>query len=142
MTMSLSKLPPGKYFIGDPFFVLNKHDLEILLLHNTGIEPSELFIMNDELIWSVHVDCDDGSVLLDQNENEYQIETSAVAAIPINLVDNPEGEEHGTVLDAPDGLEVVYSGETIAFNSIVIILHEPEISDAGYELDLGADEFI
>lgn len=136
-------LPPGKYFIGDPSAVFDDELLErVLRATNFFSMPTPVMIMGAKL-WGMR-GVTTQKVFSDQNGVEYQVNDGVLGAVPIELIDVPEGEEHGTVIDAPDGLQVAFENGVFHFNEIAINTNDPTDTDfdGGYDLDPGEDHFI
>lgn len=133
-------LPPGKYFIGDPSFVMDDSSLKELTAATNTFARDEVISFRDLAVW-VHVVNSSQTVFTDQNEVEYQLK-AAFGAIPIELVENPAGEEIGTILDAADGLKVSFYNGVFSFNDIVISTEPPPTGefDGGYDLNPDDDQ--
>lgn len=146
MTAATHELPPGKYFIGDPGLVLD--DLYHVIIEDTAnFTDSTPVEINGQFICGFHIDEfieDEGSLMIftDQNDNEYPVGYGAIAAVSIDLVEDPEGEDHGTVIDAPDGLKISIQDGVFRFNDIVINTKEQIDLGGGYDLDPANDKFI
>lgn len=135
-------LPPGKYFIGDPSFVLDESWQDVLD-RSREFSTDMPVSLNDRLIWAAVIDNDAQGYFTDQNDVEYPVQEFYFGAIPIELVENPEGEEHGTVIDAPCGVLVSCTDGVFRFNDIVINTNEAQADPGGgYDLDPSDDHFI
>lgn len=141
-------LPPGKYFIGNPAFVLDdRTECEIMSLAH-GYMRDEVVIYRDLSLWAYLIKSD-LEIFTDQNGVEYESRpkgstfgSKILGAIPIDLVENPAGEEHGTILDAPDGLKVSFYGGVFTFGDISISTQPPPTGpfDGGYDLNPDDDQ--
>jgi hypothetical protein len=135
-------LPPGKYFIGDPSFVVDKKAWGDIVSNAATFTNSPASVINsDQVLW-VHQVHSDQTSFTDQNGVEYLVSAKILGAIPIEMVDNPAGEEHGTILDAPDGLKVSFHNGVFTFGDIVISTEPPPTGpfDGGYDLNPDDDQ--
>jgi hypothetical protein len=138
-------LPPGTYFIGDPGNVLEQSWDSILVSTNFFSEPDPIQIQGRS-IWG-HRTLNGNGRFTDQNGIEYKVADQVLGAVNIELIENPEGETLGTVLIAPNGLDVEFLNGVFTFNSIVIDSNDPAETDfgdidGGYDLDLNGDTFL
>ncbi len=142
MLSTTHTLPPGKYFVGDPSFVLDES-------WNTALQLSSDFTsdmpiaLNGKIMWAAPVDSDEtADAFDDQHGTEYPVKEFFLGAVPIDLVENPEGEEHGTVVDAVNGMTVSHQDGVFRFNNIVIDTNQAlDEFDGGYDLDPDDDKF-
>lgn len=137
--MSFYTLPSGKYFIGDISYIFNNRSWdEIVAVNNFNSAPFEV---NASLVWAAHTANGDGEYE-DQNGNKYPVDSGVLGAVPIDLVENPERESLGAVMNAPHGLEVSVEDGVFRFNEIVIDT-DPDTHfgslDGGYDLDPNDD---
>jgi hypothetical protein len=133
-------LPPGKYYIGDPCYVFNDSTWDKLLDVTDSFQNDELTEFGGGVVWGYSTAVGDG-VYTDQNDNEFSVDSGVLAAIPIDLIENPDGEANGTVVDAPNGLQVEHDNGTFWFGVICIKTagDEDEDEDTGYD-DPDAEE--
>lgn len=139
--MSL-RLPPGKYFIGDPCYVFQDATWDRLLDQSLDdMQHGEIFEFEGRQLWSHGTPHGDG-VYDDQNGIEYGVDAGMLGAVPIELIDDPAGEELGTIIDCPKGLTVEYDNGTFWFGTIVIKTNsdiddpfEDDDLDGGYDGD-------
>lgn len=124
-------LPPGKYFIGDPCYVFDNPSWD-LLQELDGFLDGEIVTLQDRQLWAHSTAHGDGTYP-DQNGSEYSVDSGMLGAVPIELIEDPSGEEHGTMVDAPNGLIVEYDNGTFWFGAIVIKTDDVDSDDdAGY----------
>jgi hypothetical protein len=136
-------LPTGTYFIGDPSFVM--HEFWKMLIKNVNnFESTEVLEFNNSFIWGAHTRLGAG-VYECLNNIEYQTKSGILAAIPIELIDNPEGTEHGAVTFAEHGMFVSEDQGVFHFGAICIDTN-PENPNTdfstGYDLDPDNDMFV
>ena len=143
MIGTMHLLPPGKYFVGDPGFVFDDESWEAVLRLTDFFKRDEPSVFNGFPLWGMTFSVHDKTSFFDQNDIEYPVNDSVLAAISIDLIENPEGEEHGTIVDAPNGLSVSFSDGVFKFNEIVIdTIQRDTLIDGGYDLDPADDQFI
>jgi hypothetical protein len=139
------KLPPGKYYIGDPCYVFND-DTWQRLLDGAPFEGA-IVEFDGRQLWGQSTAHGDG-VYLDQDGNEFGVDSGVLAAIPIELVDNPAGEEEGVIIDAPNGLVVEHDAGTFWLGEHCITTDDVQDSfptdalddlDGGYDGDLSSE---
>lgn len=134
-------LPPGKYYIGDPCYVIDTDWDAVLDLHesptkdaiSTGLRPRDpedkIFEFKGCKLWMHSTAYGDGSYM-DQNGNEYGVDSGLLGAIPLELIDDADGEIEGRVVDAPNGLVVSYEDGTFYLGDTVIKTQDdPEYPD-------------
>lgn len=136
-----TQLPAGKYFIGDPGMVLDASWDEVLQCTDFFTQRPTSF--KGSVIWGGATIRGNG-IFIDQNGAEYQVEDGLLAAIPIELIENPGGEEHGTVVDSAEGLTVSVKDGFFWFGTIAIDTNAPlvEADPTGHGLDAANDHFI
>ena len=104
-----------------------------------SIEP---FVYGGFSMWVAYTANGDGEYE-DQNGNKYPVDAAVLGAVPIELVENPEHESFGAILDAPRGLEICLEDGVFRFNQIVIDTdadtHFGSL-DGGYDLDPEDDD--
>lgn len=139
-------LPAGKYYIGDPCYVLESKSLDVVI---DKMVIGTTFELNGHMMWGHFTQYGDGT-FADQNGTEYPVDGAALAAVPIDLIENPEGEEHGTVLEFENSFSVNYSDGVFWFGGICIDTNrdvsnteeDPDpMADGGYDLDPNDDKF-
>lgn len=137
----MQTLPPGKYFIGDPGYVLEDSWGEVV----DAIEQAEgkVFSVRGVKMWAHYTAHGDGE-FTDQHGNTFAVDSGTLGAVPIELIEDPAGEEYGVVIDAEHGLTVDYDNGTFWLGATVIKTDDIDASgfadedDDLYELD--ADE--
>jgi hypothetical protein len=137
------KLPAGKYYIGDPCYVFADATWQKLLDDVDDFLDGEIKHVSGFDLWAHSTAWGDGTYA-DQNGIEYGVDSGSLGAVPIGMVDNVDGLEHGTVMDFPNGLTVEYDNGTFWFGSIVIKTDdadEDEFEDA-YDGDPEDDRFV
>lgn len=122
--------------------VFDKHWETVLKITDFFKNEEPVMLMGNTL-WGLRA-LSDRKVFTDQNGIEYATDDGVLGAVAIELIENPEGEEHGTIVDAPRGLEVQYLNGVFHFDDIVINTNELESGsiDGGYDLDPDDDSFI
>lgn len=128
-------LPPGKYFIGDPSFVLDNTLVDVLAMTNFFAEPTSVMV-NGLTLWGGHTQ-HGNRTYTDQNGVEYHVITGILAAVPLALIEDPEGEDHGTIIDAPSGLTIEFNDGVFLFDTISINTIDPLTTNfsEGYDID-------
>jgi hypothetical protein len=135
-------LPPGKYFIGDPSFVLD-NDWKRILQISSDARSGVRVELDDSMMWAAPIENTKRKIFTDQNDVEYQSIGFYFGAVPIEMVENPEGEEHGAIVEAPNGIQVGCVDGVFRFNDIVIDTNEPGADPGnGHELSTDDDQFI
>lgn len=139
------KLPAGKYYIGDPCYVFADKTWDRILESDTELRTGEIVEFEGHQLWA-HATFHGDGTYKDQNENEFGVDGSMLGAVPIDAIDEPAGEEFGTVIDAPNGLEVEYSNGTFWIGPITIKTNDVDADDfpdddvdGGYAGDLDLD---
>ncbi len=143
-------LPAGKYYIGDPCYVLDAAAMNAVTDKMTsGEAASSVFEVNGHMMWAHFTQYGDGA-FADQNGAEYPVDSAALSAVPIDLVKNPEGEEHGTVIEFDMSFTVNYKNGVFWFGDICIDTNSDvsntetdldPLSDGGYNLNPKDDQF-
>jgi hypothetical protein len=148
MTTIAHRLPPGKYYVGDPQRVFSSESWNTILRATDYFRRDLPTLIRGRTIWGLNT-ATDRRVFTDQNGVEYQTIVGVLGAVPIELIENPEGEEHGTVIDAPAGMLVGYDEGVFRFDDIIIDVNEPDTTfgelggdPSGYTLDPDDDKFI
>lgn len=140
--MSVYTLAPGKYYIGDPSYVFDSGNWDKVMAAGGDFVSSEPFLYGGLSMWVAYTANGDGEYE-DQNGNKYPVDAAVLGAVPIELVENPEHESFGAILDAPRGLEVCLEDGVFRFNQIVIDTdadtHFGSL-DGGYDLDPEDDD--
>lgn len=106
------KLPTGVYYVGDPSFVLGTRTLALLA------PPPEIIDIEGYQVWVCRPVA---KTLEDQNGMEYEIKSGLLVVLPVDLIEDPAGEDRGTVLSVLEELEIVHDGGTIMIGSICIV---------------------
>ena len=129
-------LPPGKYYIGDPIAVFTPETYSAVLECTSSfllpcpvVEFSNTNLGVTAQLFGRPTDSGDGE-FTDQNGVVYGVNSGALAAIPIELIDNPEGVEHGTVLEIGEPGLVVYfdsDSSTFHFGDITIMTSDDDL---------------
>jgi hypothetical protein len=127
----MTTLPPGKYYIGDPCYIF---DAETWTRICDTFINGEIVEIDGVKCWSHGTMHGDGE-FQDQNGNTFGIDSGMFAAVPIELINNPAGEDDGAIIDAPSGLTVEYDQGTFWFGSVCIT------TDDGMEFDPPACDF-
>lgn len=136
-------LPPGKYFIGDPGHVFDDQSWEELVRKSQFFKLDEPITIRGHQVWGGTVAAAK-QIFTDQNGIEYRVDDNVLAAVPIELIEDPSGEDRGTVVEAPSGLHVKLEDGVFRFDDIVIDTNGPRDHniDGGYDLDPADDHFI
>ena len=139
----MAHLPPGRYFIGDPCYVFDNDKDTWDKLLDAGLVDGGLIEFNGHKVWGHSTMWGDGTYK-DQNGNEFGVDSGMLGAVPMELIEYPAGEEHGTMVDAPNGLTVDFERGTFYLGNIVIKTDDDdeEEFDGGYDGDPDEDEFI
>jgi len=139
------RLPAGKYYIGDPCYVFSDETWDILCdKHLDSMSTGEIFEHNGQQLWSHGTAYGDG-VYSDQNGTEYGVDAGLLGIVPIALIEDPAGEELGTMLEFPRSVVVSYDNGTFYIGNITIKTGDDDLDfedddvDGGYG-DEGADE--
>ena len=142
-SMSAFTLPPGKYFIGDASLIFSNRSWDEVMAAGKDFRDGEPFEFGGFTMWVAYTANGDGEYE-DQNGNKYPVDSAVLGAVPIELVEDPEHESSGAILNAPSGLEVSAEDGVFRFNEIVIdtdpITHFGSL-DGGYDLDPEDDMF-
>lgn len=139
-------LPAGKYYIGDPCYVLSEKNLHVAI-DNMG--TGGISEIDGHQMWAHFTQYGDGT-FTDQNGVEYAVDGAALAAVPIDLIENPEGEEHGTVMEFANSFSVNYDDGVFWFGDICINTNhdvsdenvDDPLADGGYDGDPADDYFV
>lgn len=134
------KLPAGKYYIGDPCYVFDE-SWDRLLESTNYLQNKGPVDFDGYTLFAYSTAYGDGTYT-DQHGNEYPVDAGLLGAIPIELIEVPSGEEDGTILDAPNGLEVYHDNGTFYFGDIIIKTDETDPDDFGDPYGEGEDDFI
>lgn len=108
-------LPAGRYYIGDPCYVL-KDDWDKVC----GYLERNLIGCLGKTIFMACTAYGDG-VYSDKKGNDYPVDSGCIGAVPIELI-----KEFGPppcpymIVDFPDGLEINYEGGKFEFGDIII----------------------
>jgi len=145
--MTTYTLPPGKYYIGDPCYVLDDDAWDRVLELSSCFEDGKPVPFDDHMIWAHHTMYGDGAYY-DQNGNEFGVDSGCLGAVPLSAISDPAGEDSGALVDAPNGLVVEYDEQTgtFVFGSIIIKTGDEDIEDGdfdgGYDGDPDKDHFL
>lgn len=140
----MHKLPAGRYYIGDPCYVFTPDTWDRVLTAVNMFEEDDIQHLDDHELWAQSTAWGDGTYL-DQNGAEYAVDSGTIGVIPLALVDNPEGLEHGTVMDFPKGVTVECEDGTFRIGNICIKTNDTDgddDDDGGYDLDPEDDRFM
>jgi hypothetical protein len=139
------RLPAGKYYIGDPCYVFNDETWDTLIeKHWDSMRHGEIFELNGQQLWMHSTKFGDG-VYDDQNGTEYGVDAGLLGIVPIALIEDPAGEENGTVLEFQRSVVVSYDNGTFYIGNITIKTGDDDLDfedddpDGGYNED-GAEE--
>lgn len=139
-------LSEGTYFIGDPQFAFTALSLKELLKNlDTGSENPVKEIQGHQL-WLHRTDHGPG-VFSDQDGMTYSSKTGLFCVVPMEVVENPECQDHGTVIQFDNSFAVKYDEGFFYVGHVVIntslSAHEAERQvfkfDGGYNGDLTKD---
>ena len=138
-------LPPGKYYVGDPCYVFQDETWGRLIAE--AQEPmlhGDIVEFDNRQLWAHSTMYGDG-IYEDQNGVEYGVDSGIIGIIPIELIDDPAGEENGLIIDFPKGVTVDHDNGTFWIGAVVIKtnseIDEPfeDDLDGGYSGDLNFD---
>lgn len=118
-------LPAGKYYIGDPCYVIRGANWQKVC---DELEDGIYTNLNHPFFMASTA-YGDGSYM-DQEGNEYGVDSGQLGAVPIALIETSvaQAESLGIIRDFPDGLIIGYgTGATFEFGEIVI--HTDEVED-------------
>lgn len=141
------RLPPGKYYIGDPCYVFQNDTWDQLIQeHGDHLQHGEIVEFRDAQLWA-HCTAHGDGAYMDQMNTEYSVDSSMIGVVPLGLIDDPSGEDDAVVMDFPKGLTVEYSNGTFFIGPICIRTDyladdesfEDEDVDGGYDGDLNFD---
>lgn len=141
----MNKLPPGEYYIGDPCYVFSSKTWDELLDETDSFEEKDIHNFNGRDLWAHSTAWGDGTYC-DQNGIEYAVDSGMLGIIPLALIDNPEGLEHGTVIKFQRDVVVEFENGVFWFGHIRIdtdnSIDQEIIDDGGYDLDPDNDVFL
>lgn len=142
--MTFHTLPPGRYYIGDPSYPFQDETWD-RILDELNLFSAELLTWQGRDFWAGSTKWGDGTYT-DQNGVEYAVDTGQIGIIPLEIIDDPEGLEHGTVIELKNSVHVEYDPKEGTFWIGPICIRtdfsEEESFDGGYDLDPDDDEFI
>jgi hypothetical protein len=127
-------LPPGTYFIGDPCYVFSRDAWRRLINQTNCFEDDDIVNFDGQDMYAFGTSDGDG-VYQDQNGVEYGVDSGNLGVVPIELIDNPEGEEHGTTITADEGMRVQHRDGTFWFNNICIKTNSDDEEEYGDSYD-------
>jgi hypothetical protein len=128
------RLPAGKYYIGDPCYVFNDKTWDHLNeVHWDSMSTGEIFEHGGGQVWMHTTKFGDG-VYDDQNGTEYGVDSGLIGIVPIALIEDPAGEENGTILEFARGVTVSYDNGTFYIGNITIK------TNSDIDLDFDEDE--
>ncbi len=134
------RLPAGKYFIGDPCYVFNDDTWDTLCeKHLDAMSTGEIFEFNGHQVWSHSTAYGDG-VYGDQNGAEYGVDAGLLGIVPIALIEDPAGEELGTMIEFQRSVVVSYENGTFYIGHITIKTGNDDLDFEDSDLDGGYDE--
>lgn len=117
-------LPAGRYYIGDPCYVLgtNDHAKWMSILDATNYFDGEVYELDGHKVWAHGTAYGDGCYS-DNNNNSYPVDAGLIGVIPMELVEGIERVEKqglGAIhtFDAP--FECSYDDGTFLIGDIII----------------------
>lgn len=126
----MTHLPPGKYYIGDPCYVFGDDTWQRLLdaaeegRADSALHVGDVVEFEGHKVWSHSTMNGDGEYE-DQNGVKYCVDSGTIGVVPIELIDDPAGEEDGgLVIDCPNGLNVEYDNGTFWLGPVCIKTNE------------------
>lgn len=127
--MNPNKLPAGKYYIGDPCYVVGtkKHEDWLDILHRTNYFDGEVYELGGRKVWAHGTAHGDGCY--DDNiGNSYGVDAGLIGAIPIELVevDMKEAQRLGNIHDFEEDFECACNSGRFNFGNLVFIDTDPE----------------
>ena len=132
---SKAVFPAGRYYVGDPCYVIEDWDPFIDQYHETEGETDEgsaLVHVNGVLCWVA--DCVEGESEYTDGVNRYDNDTTLLGLVPEALV-KPEGpDDEGPIQDFPKDFEVERTGDGILYIGHLMI-------DTAHPVDELADEW-
>lgn len=140
----MHKLPAGEYYIGDPCYVFEGKTWDQILEETDSFQSGDIQHFNGFDLWAASTQWGDGTYC-DQNGIEYPVDSGLLGIIPLGLIDNPEGLEHGTVIKFPKDVTVDFDNGMFWFGHIRIDTDNSRGSDpddGGYDLDPDDDVFL
>lgn len=114
VSMEKFKLPAGKYYIGDPCYVIH-HRAWVKVCDNTD---DKVINCLEHPFFMAGTAYGDG-VYFDQNNREYDVDSGCLGAVPVALIQKPLGA-FMMIIDFPDGLVIGYDGKVFMFGSLTI----------------------
>lgn len=109
-------LPAGKYFIGDPCYVISDENWE--KLGASGFPDGENNVL-DASMFMAGTAYGDGEYT-DGKYCRYPVDSGTLGAVPSSLIGKIEGRKLGFYGDYPNGLEIEYDGHGFTFGEIHI----------------------
>jgi hypothetical protein len=108
-------LKPGLYFIGDPCYVINESWTEFIdkVKENTITEFRGYEVFYGGTAWG------DGTYL-DNNGNEYPVDSGCLGIIPVDLIELDSSQELGQIVNFDDEFDVDNDGGIFTFGHIFI----------------------
>jgi hypothetical protein len=115
------------YFVGDPCCVVAGELLsDKLTAIKQNLRPYQDAVvqLDEHFIWVVRLP-DHDTAFQDQNGVGYSTDSGLFAVLPMELIDEPAGEEFGTMLTGHDPLNVSYLDGNLLVGDISIVFREP-----------------
>lgn len=142
----MNMLPAGKYWIGDPCYVLSNDDTKFdwgdfcsSCFENDPSGRSNEGIVTHQGITFAHYGTAYGDGCYEDNQgNEYGVDAGMLGCIPIDSVIDKSGLDSGTVHEFPEAFTTDYDEGKIRFGHVIIDT-DPEY-DEEYEEDENWDE--
>ena len=119
------KLPPGRYFVGDPCYVFSREDWDNFAC-DAILDGKET--MKDLPYFAAHTANGDGE-FRGSNGFKFGVDAGLLGAIPEALITKQPSPEDGVFIDAPLGLSCSEDGGMFHFGFLSIDTNDQEEED-------------
>lgn len=117
----VASLPPGRYFIGDPCYVIRDDQRWSTLCRQLGDEGrGGLITIGNHQLVAFGTACGDG-LYHDRDGHHYSVDAGMIGAVPKDAVDDWRNSEFGRWVDFPKRIRCVRSpGGVLHFGGVRI----------------------
>jgi hypothetical protein len=150
----MTKLPKGKYWVGDPCYVLDHNSLDLNFNWQTFCDfcfkddPSgrknEGVVDHQDIRFAFHGTAYGDGSYHDKDGNEYGVDAGCISCIPMEAIEGKADPEWmnrlGTVHEFKSDFTSSYCDGTITFGHVVIETGDSPNDDYWYDEDEDEDE--
>ena len=127
---------PGKYYIGDPSFVLSEEIYHGIFGDVHKYEAGKYDLLNNKNDFVVHKTHYGDGTYRDTKNRKYVVESGLIALVPVDLIEEKDisiAKKKGVVLAFKDYIRFIYNGGLFTIKSAKNIIEINTINEDEYD---------